>query len=321
MGRAPGHAPRNRFRRRTTVATLGAAGAFSPRRALPAPWRRETPGVVRAGGVGDLAMTLVERPRAAYAAFVRHRRIIWALLLRELATRYGRENLGFLWVLGEPLLFCGSVSIMWSIIKPEYEHGIRIVPFVVTGYMPILLVRHMLSHGMYAVRVNAPLLYHRQVSVLHLFFARCLLELIGVTFAFLVICFGLAPFGLIEPPKDLHLVYVGWFLLAWISFGLAMIFGAIFELFEPIERFVSIITYLLVPLSGTFYMADWIPPHYRGYVLLLPFLNTVEMVRAGFFGEFVPTHYDIAYTVCWAVGLTTLGLALTTFVRRRVHVE
>ena len=80
--------------------------------------------------------------RSPLSALDHHRRIIWALLLRELATRYGRENLGFLWVLGEPLLFCGSVSIMWSIIKPHYEHGIQIVPFVVTGYMPILLVRH-----------------------------------------------------------------------------------------------------------------------------------------------------------------------------------
>jgi capsular polysaccharide transport system permease protein len=266
-------------------------------------------------------MSMADRLRASAVDAERHRRIIWALSLREVATRYGRENLGFLWVIGEPLLFCGSVSIMWSIIHPVYEHGIRIVAFTVTGYMPILLVRHILSHGMYAVRVNAPLLYHRQISVLHLFFARSLVEFIGVTFAFLVIFAALAPFGLIEPPKDLALVYIGWFLLAWISFGLAMIFGAVFEVFEPIERIVQVITYILVPLSGTFYMASWIPAEYRGYVLLLPFLNTVEMVRGGFFGEFVATYFNIPYTLAWAVGLTLLGLALTTLVRNRVLVE
>jgi capsular polysaccharide transport system permease protein len=157
--------------------------------------------------------------------------------------------------------------------------------------------------------------------VLHLFVARCLVELIGVTFAFIVIFCGLAPFGLIEPPKQLELVYIGWFLLAWISFGLAMIFGAVFELFEPIERIVQVITYILVPLSGTFYMAAWIPAEYRGYVLLLPFLNTVEMVRAGFFGEFVPTYYNIAYTVAWGAALTLIGLIMTAFIRRRLHVE
>jgi capsular polysaccharide transport system permease protein len=266
-------------------------------------------------------MSWSERANTAVADLGRHRRIVWALALRELATRYGRENLGFLWVIGEPLLFCGAVSILWSVVRPPYEHGIRIVPFVVTGYMPILLVRHILAHGMYAVRVNAALLYHRQVSVLHLFFARSLVEFIGVTFAFIVIFCLLAPFGLIAPPEQLHLVYVGWFLLAWISFGLAMIFGALFELFEPIERFVQVITYILVPLSGTFYMAAWIPAQFRGYVLLLPFINTVEMVRAGFFGEFVQTYYNIPYTVSWAAGLSLLGLGLTAFVRGRVLVE
>jgi capsular polysaccharide transport system permease protein len=251
----------------------------------------------------------------------RHRRIVWALLLRELATRYGRENLGFLWVLGEPLLFCGAVSVMWSFIKPAYEHGIQVVPFVVTGYMPILLVRHMLAHGMYAVRVNAPLLYHRQITVLHLFFSRCLLELIGVTLAFMLIVLALAPIGLMPLPQDLAHVYLGWFLLGWISFGLALIFGSLFELFEPIERFVSVITYVMVPLSGTFYMAAWIPPEFRHAVLLLPFLNTVEMVRAGFFGAFTPTYFDVGYTVAWAAGLTVVGLFLAKFVRNRVEIE
>jgi capsular polysaccharide transport system permease protein len=266
-------------------------------------------------------MTLAERVRSTADEALRHRRIIWALTLRELATRYGRENLGFLWVIGEPLLFCGAVSVLWSIVRPQYEHGIRIVPFVVTGYMPILLVRHILAHGMYAVRVNAPLLYHRQISVLHLFFARSLVEFIGVTFAFMVIFCLLAPFGLISPPHQLHLVYAGWLLLYWISFGLAMIFGALFEVFEPVERFVQVITYILVPLSGTFYMAAWIPPQFRGYVLMLPFINTVEMIRAGFFGEFVQTFYNIGYTAAWAVALTLIGLVLTTFVRNRVLVE
>lgn len=266
-------------------------------------------------------MTLVERLEPAWQAFTRHRRIIWALSLRELVTRYGRENLGFLWVIGEPLLFCISVSIMWSIIKPTYEHGIRIVPFIVTGYMPILLIRHGLQHGMYAVRVNAPLLYHRQISILHLFFARWIVEVVGVTFAFIVICVMLIPVGLLDFPQNLGLVYAGWFLLAWLTLGLAMIFGSLFEIFEPIERFVSVITYMMVPLSGTFYMAAWIPAQYRDYVLLIPFLNCVEMIRGGFFGDAVHTYYDIPYTMAWGAGFTLAGLGLSNFVRSRVHIE
>ena len=42
----------------------------------------------------------------------RHARLLWALMMRELSTRYGRDNLGFLWLIGEPLLFTFGVLIM-----------------------------------------------------------------------------------------------------------------------------------------------------------------------------------------------------------------
>ena len=257
----------------------------------------------------------------AWRELVRQRRIIWALSLRELATRYGRENLGFLWVIIEPLMFCASVSIMWGFIKPPYDHGIRVVPFTVTGYMPILLVRHVLLHGMYAARVNAPLLYHRQVGILQLFFARAVVETLGVTFAFLVIAAALIPTGLLPVPQDILLVYGGWFLLACMGFGLAMMFGSLFEIFEPVERIVSVISYIMVPASGLFYMASWVPERYRGYVTKIPFLNCEEMIRGGFFGETVKTYYDVPYTIAWAGGFVLAGLILATFVRGRVHVE
>jgi capsular polysaccharide transport system permease protein len=266
-------------------------------------------------------MTIAQAASSAKESFERHRRIIWALSLREVVTRYGRENLGFFWVVLEPLLFCSAVSLMWSVIRPAYEHGIRIVPFIITGYMPILLVRHVLLHGMYAVRVNAPLLYHRQISVLHMFFARCLVELVGVTFAFILIESVLLPMDLISLPAELATLYGGWFLLACMAFGLAMLFGSTFEIFEPIERIVSLITYVMVPLSGTFYMVAWVPARFRDYVLTIPFLNCVEMIRSGFFGGAVHAYYSIPYTVAWAAGLVLAGLMATALVRPRVFIE
>ena len=43
----------------------------------------------------------------------RQGRIIGALMMREIVTRFGREGFGFLWLIGEPLLFCMGVIVMW----------------------------------------------------------------------------------------------------------------------------------------------------------------------------------------------------------------
>src|SRR4051812_21380251 len=149
-----------------------------------------------------------------------HARIIWALLLRELATRYGRDNLGFLWIVAEPLVFTGAVVVLWRTIKPAYEHGLPIVPFVVTGYLPIILVRHMINHALTCVSANTSLLYHRRITVLHLFIARMSLEFIGVSLAFGVVVGFLMLFGFMDPPKNIYLVYCGWLTLTWITLGM-----------------------------------------------------------------------------------------------------
>ena len=250
-----------------------------------------------------------------------HGSIIWALLLRELATRYGRNNLGFLWIVAEPLLFCAAVLALWTAIKPPYEHGIAIVPFVVTGYMPIILVRHMITHALTCIRSNASLLYHRQVTLIHLFVARMALEFIGVSLAFFAVSAILFAFGLMEAPRDLALLYAGWCVLAWLSFGLALMMGAIAEMVPVVERVVAALTYVLVPLSGTFYMVAWLPPAYRAGVLKLPFIHPIEMIRGGYFGGGVQVFYNLGYVCLWAAGFTFAGLLLLRFVRDRIEIE
>lgn len=250
-----------------------------------------------------------------------HGRIVWALMLRELSTRYGRRNIGFLWAVGEPLLFCAGVVALWTLVKPPFEHGLKIAPFVITGYMPIILVRHMIGQAMNCVRANGGLLYHRQIGLLHLFTARLTLEFFGVTMAFALVVLILSALGQTPGPQDLLLLYGGWCLLAWLSFGLAMILGALTELSDAIERFVALFTYILVPLSGTFYMVSWLPAEFQRVVLYLPFIHPVEMVRGGFFGDAVRTVYHIGYAAGWAAGLTFLGLLLLRFVRERMEVD
>jgi capsular polysaccharide transport system permease protein len=250
----------------------------------------------------------------------RHGRILWALIMRELSTRYGRDNIGFLWLMGEPLIFAFGVLIMWNIIKPPYEHGIRVTPFVITGYMPLILMRHMIGHGLNSVKANTSILYHRQITVLHLYTARMSLEIISVTLSLMVSVTILIALGLMDVPNKLYLVYGGWIILAWISFGMTLILGALAEIFDYVERFVQLFTYVLIPLSGTFYMVSWLPYQYREVVLYIPFINCIEMIRAGFFGEFVPTFYHAGYAVAWGACLTLVGLFALRFVRERIDV-
>jgi capsular polysaccharide transport system permease protein len=251
----------------------------------------------------------------------RHFRIIGALMMREMTTRFGREGLGFLWVVGEPLLFCFGVLIMWTLIKPAYEHGVRVGPFVMTGYMSLLMFRHMVSFSVGAIGANIGLLYHRQIGIMHVFFARNLMEFAGGTAAFCIVYITLIILGEVSLPYDWLLLYGGWILVGWTGFGFALTLAGLALRYEIMEKLVPILGYLMIPLSGSFMMVAWMPAQYREAFLWVPFPNAVEMVRAGVFGEFVETYYSASYALVAGAVMVASGMLLLAGAKKRVAVE
>lgn len=251
----------------------------------------------------------------------RQGRVVGALLMREMTTRFGREGLGFLWLAGEPILFCFGVLILWSFTKPAYEHGVRLAPFVMTGYMSLILIRHLIGLLSAAIPANLGLLYHRHVKPLHIFVARIVLEVGGATAAFAIVYIVLLFLGQVSPPKDYLLLYAGWLLVAWLAVGFSLIMTGLVMRFEIFERVVGLISYILIPISGAFFMVAWLPPSAQEFALLIPFVHGVEMVRAGVFGEFVETHYDVAYAVALGAVFNILGLLMISASMDRIDVE
>jgi ABC-type polysaccharide/polyol phosphate export permease len=73
--------------------------------------------------------------------------------------------------------------------------------------------------------------------------------------------------------------------------------------------------YLLLPLSGSFFMVEALPPSLREPVLFMPTVHCAEMFRAGYFGPGHVWHYDILYVVSVNMVLTLLGLSLVRGLR------
>ena len=117
------------------------------------------------------------------------------------------------------------------------------------------------------------------------------------------------------------ILYAGWFSLAWLSMGLALTLSGMALYSDVVERLVPVITYILIPLSGAFFMLSFIPTGYREVLLWVPIPHTVEMVRAGVFGEFVKTYYTWWYPLAWGTLLNLIGLLLLARAKRLVDIE
>jgi len=241
--------------------------------------------------------------------------------MREIITRYGRHNIGFLWLFVEPALFTLGITVLWNIAVHKHMPGISITAFALTGYSSVLLWRNCSGRCVNAIEPNLSLLYHRNVRVIDVFLARLILEVAGATFSFLVLSIVFNFFGLVPTPADLFKLLVGWFLLAWYAISLGILVGALSALTELIERVWHIITYLLFPLSGAAYLVEWLPPGAQHFVGWLPMVHATELIRFGYFGSVFRPHYDIFYLVVSCLVQSLLGVFLLGIAAKRVIPE
>ena len=68
-------------------------------------------------------------------------------------------------------------------------------------------------------------------------------------------------------------------------------------------------------------MVDALPTAAQDFMLLLPMVHGVELLREGYFGTTFKAHYSMAYMAAFCVGLTILGLAKTRQISRTVMPE
>lgn len=249
------------------------------------------------------------------------RRVISALMARELVTRFGRENIGFLWIMVEPLLFAVLVGLVWRYMKGPEEHGVSIVAFVATGYIPLTLFRHAVSRSTKVFSVNGSLLYHRQIKVLDFIFVRFLIEVIGAMMAFLFIGAVLHVLGEFPIPADGGALIFGWFLYCMFTFSLCLVLAPISEMSELLEKFTPVTLYIMIPFSGVFSMVSWLTPDLQRIMLMSPFVSPMELMRYGIFGDRVHAIWDLTVPVTTTTILLVVGLVMCHRVRRDLVIE
>jgi ABC-type polysaccharide/polyol phosphate export permease len=90
-------------------------------------------------------------------SFAIQKRVIGALLLREIITRYGRHNIGVLWLVVEPMLFTLGVAGFWYVAKLHTVSNIPIIAFAITGYSSVLVWRNAANRCAKAIEPNLSL--------------------------------------------------------------------------------------------------------------------------------------------------------------------
>lgn len=244
--------------------------------------------------------------------------VVQAIILRELHTRYGRRGLGYLWLVLEPLVLTVAVISIKIFRDSREAPGIDAAPFVIVGYVAFIMFRSIFNRAESALEANTPLLYHRMVTVFDLLLARALLEAAGTAATFLLLMTVAAMFDFADPPARLFHLILGFLMLWWWSFALSMLICSWTYDNPTLQKFVHPVSYILLPLSGAFYMVEWLPTRVQEWLSWWPMAMMFEEMRYGQFMVATDRFVDRGYVAVVCLVLTLLGLLSLRELRRKV---
>jgi capsular polysaccharide transport system permease protein len=247
------------------------------------------------------------------------KRVVGALIMREIHTRFGRNNIGYLWIVVEPMLLAIAVTLIHVKLQTRMPHGIYGASFWIVGYTPWCLFRSIVFRAEAAIDANRALFYHRNVTILDVHLARAVLDGGAVTFAMCILLFGAWILGDGNIPERPLLMIAGLVLLWVMAIGLGLIYSACAEMTTMAERFMHPFMYLILPFTGIFFMLQWMPTEYVNAMLWVPIPHVIELIREGQFAAYESPYIDIPYVLGWCLGLNLVGLLALRSIRHKIH--
>lgn len=245
--------------------------------------------------------------------------VVWALMMREVMTRFGRYRLGYLWALLTPFVHIGFWFVIRLVVRGR-GGAADMSPwlFLASGIIPFLMFMGMSSYVGGSISSNRGLLAFPPVKPMDTIIARFLLEAaILFVVSFVLFCCLIA-FGEAAWPDSLLTLIAagGGMMLLGMGFGLCKAIGSAF--FPVITQFNNIITRVLYLSSGLFFDPERLPADFQYWLSFNPCLHGVQLFRHGYSHLYVTTLASPWYLLGCALAWLALGLLLERLTRHRM---
>jgi capsular polysaccharide transport system permease protein len=243
-------------------------------------------------------------------------RVILALMLRDVRTRFFGTAYGFIVAMGWPLANIFILVAIYTFAGRTAPYGSSSVLWFTTGLVPFMAFQYMSRYTMLGIAMNSPMLGLPVVKVMDLMLARGLLELLNAGVVTLVSILILAGMGV--PFMPVHPVQAAYAMGACMFLGFGMINGILAGLFPFWVTGYALFSIVLWITSGVLIIPDDLPETARYWLSWIPSLQGVEWMRSAYYEGFGEGVLDRTYMLSFAAVALCLGLALERVVRRKM---
>ena len=237
-------------------------------------------------------------------------RIVIALMLREMATTYGRSAGGYLWAILEPVLGIALLSVIFSLAMTRPSLGTNFPLFYASGLLPFLMFNDISGKVASSIRFSRPFLAYPSVTFVDILIARILLNALTHTAIVAIVLTSIMVFYQLPLVFDLTAIFEALLITAMLAVGVGTVNCYLATAFPVWERIWSILTRPLFLMSGIFFLYGMMPVKAQNILWFNPLIHCVGMMRKGLYPTYAGDYLSPGYVVGVSVVLFVLGLML-----------
>jgi len=235
-------------------------------------------------------------------------RVILALMLREMATRYVRTPGGYIWAVLEPVGFVALLAVGFSLFARVPPLGTSFVLFYASGFLPFNLYRAIEGDVSRAIEFSRPLLLYPAVTWLDAILARFFLGVITNLMVLFIILGGVIVITRYSGTLDYVMMLQSVMAAAVLGLGIGTLNAFLHGRFPLIQTLWRIINRPLFLLSGVVFTYDSLPSHIQGVFWFNPLIHVTGLMHGGVYPSYQPHYISFIYIYGIALGTLAMGL-------------
>lgn len=252
--------------------------------------------------------------RGTHRRFASARAIV-ALILREMATRYGRSPGGYVWAILEPLGAILVLSVGFSLVMRTPPLGQNFILFYASGFLPFSLYLNLSNSVARSINYSRSLLFYPGVTWADAAIARFLLNsLTGILVALILfssILFLVGTSFVVNVFEAILTMLLAMFL----GLGIGVLNCALMGMLPVWVQFWTIINRPLFIISGVIFLYDDMPAGAQAVLWYNPLIHITGLMRRSFY----PTYHADYISIPFIAGIAIVCLFMGVLLMGRYH--
>lgn len=245
-------------------------------------------------------------------------RILVAIMLRDIRTRFVGNHFGFVLSIGWPLshvLILLAINVGMGRLAPYGDsvalwYAIGVIPFIAFSYMARFLTM--------GIVLNKTMLVFPRVKITDILFARAIVEILSCGIVILILMLIFWSWGINFIPLNPLQAFLALGAMMLLGLGVGVInsiIAAAIPMWMTVYALFNIIMWIL---SGVYFVPSSLPAIVQYPLSFNPVIHGIEWMRSAYYEGYGGNFLDKNYLIGFGLVFLFLGLLLERLVRGRL---